>query len=302
MDWLMRRFLFVALYICSLTAAFGQVFGPDPNRVDWGTIDAGQNCNISTKSFTEIPGPDQLEVHYRKLTGMSVPARFQVEWTRYKVIALTSGPKPVGTALFVRSVDRQADGTTVITAVERGPVLSPNARVAQQSAYSLIRVERSAFNIRVNWTQLHSPNGFAGQVDDFTNWFDPNAPRYGFISLSSGSQCNISERGFSVANSQEEYETLVERMLGRGSRAPVQQIDWSRYKIIAVALGERPTGGYSLSVETIARAKTGQTFIVARETAPRFGQPVTQMMTRPFVILRVENSATNLSLKFLTSL
>jgi hypothetical protein len=298
----MGRIWLVVVFICSLSAAFGQTFGPDPSRVDWGTIDAGQNCNIATKSFTEIPGPDQLEAHYRKLTGMSVPARFKVEWTRYKVIALTSGPKPVGTALFVRAVDRQVDGTTVITAVERGPVLNPNARVAQQSAYSLIRVERSAHNIRVNWTQLYSPNGVAGQVDDFTSWFAPNAPRYGYVSLSYGSQCNISERGFSVANNQDEYEALLQRMFGAGSRTPVHQIDWSRYKIIAIALGERPTGGYSLSVDTIARAKTGETYIVARETAPGFGRPAAQMITRQFVILRVDNSATNLALKFITSL
>ncbi len=54
---------------------------------------------------------------------------------------------------------------------------------------------------------------------------------------------------------------------------------------ILVAWGEKPTGGYSVRVEEVARGRRGEV-VVVRLTAPRPGDVVTQALTHPFDLVR----------------
>lgn len=68
-------------------------------------------------------------------------------------------------------------------------------------------------------------------------------------------------------------------------------VDWNTQMVIAVHLGTRNTGGYSVYVETIARtsAATGTVFVV--EKSPPSGGVVTQAMTSPWVMVVIDRTA-----------
>ncbi len=58
-------------------------------------------------------------------------------------------------------------------------------------------------------------------------------------------------------------------------------------RTLIVFLGRRPTGGYSVSVEEI-KSDGKKLVVVAREVCPKPGTPVIQVLTSPFVAVRVE--------------
>ena len=71
--------------------------------------------------------------------------------------------------------------------------------------------------------------------------------------------------------------------LGAGQRPPV---DFSRDVVIAVAAGQRPSGGHAIAVERVARAGAGMVVEVV-ETVPGPGCWTTQQLTRPVDVVVV---------------
>lgn len=58
--------------------------------------------------------------------------------------------------------------------------------------------------------------------------------------------------------------------------------------LVLISLGERPTGGYAVTVRSVEDVE-GVTRVVVEEKAPGPGQMVTQAITHPYTIIRVEN-------------
>lgn len=56
---------------------------------------------------------------------------------------------------------------------------------------------------------------------------------------------------------------------------------------LIVFLGRRPTGGYSVAIDEI-KSDGKRLLVVAREVCPKPGTPVIQVLTSPFVAVRVE--------------
>jgi hypothetical protein len=71
--------------------------------------------------------------------------------------------------------------------------------------------------------------------------------------------------------------------LGAGERPPV---DFSRDVVIAVAAGQRPSGGHAIAVERVAHAGAGMVVEVV-ETVPGPGCWTTQQLTRPVDVVVV---------------
>jgi hypothetical protein len=71
--------------------------------------------------------------------------------------------------------------------------------------------------------------------------------------------------------------------LGAGQRPPV---DFSRDVVIAVAAGQKPSGGHAIAVERVARAGAGMTVEVV-ETVPGPGCWTTQQLTQPVDVVVV---------------
>lgn len=69
--------------------------------------------------------------------------------------------------------------------------------------------------------------------------------------------------------------------------APVPpQVDFAREMLIVAALGERPTGGYGIVIDS-AEMRSGGLFVTIRTMAPGKGCVVTLAVTQPVDIARV---------------
>jgi hypothetical protein len=67
---------------------------------------------------------------------------------------------------------------------------------------------------------------------------------------------------------------------------PAPPVDFDHEMVILVAMGQRPTGGYSITVEGVYDAD-GRTFAEVRERSPGAGCGTTQAFTQPIDAVRV---------------
>lgn len=65
------------------------------------------------------------------------------------------------------------------------------------------------------------------------------------------------------------------------------KISFSNETIIAVFMGEKNTGGYSISIERISN-EGDMVFVFVKETSPQPGDLVTQALTQPYHIVKTE--------------
>lgn len=91
------------------------------------------------------------------------------------------------------------------------------------------------------------------------------------------------QRQVAYAATERAYNNLWNSLIGQGD-PPL--IDFSKEGVLFLAAGERPTGGYGLSVTTIRRE--GDAIVVnAAVTPPPPDAMVTQAITSPFLVVAV---------------
>ncbi len=72
------------------------------------------------------------------------------------------------------------------------------------------------------------------------------------------------------------------------SRSP---IDWSRYGLVWIRMGQKPTGGFGLRLASSeALAEHGAAIVKVQWLEPRKGDYVTQMITSPCMLLKLPRS------------
>jgi hypothetical protein len=284
-----------AILAC-FSGAHAQTFGPDPNRVDWGTVAVGKNSKITRQSFSVIENPAQLQDYYRQVKGNGAMPTFSIDWVRYKVVGITTQPRPSGSSVFVRSVDKQINGNSIVTAVEK--VGRAREGSLEQSSWAIIRVERSALNIDVNFTTIQGNSFGGGGAADWRTWLMPNAPLFGYSVLHQGQYCRLRTNGILLARNFAEQQELVTQMFNQGQVPNLPNIDYNRHQLVAVLLGQRPSGNYSVRIEAIGRGREGGSLVIASESAS-WGGLATMALTQPYVLLAVDRLATNLSVCWL---
>ena len=106
--------------------------------------------------------------------------------------------------------------------------------------------------------------------------------------IAKGSRSGIREAAQIAVRSQSEWQKLWRQHSSTSTASvPLPVVDFDKEIVAAVFLGERPTGGYS--VEISAAEVTGSLLTVfVKETSPNPGAIVTQGITQPFHIVRIE--------------
>jgi len=90
-----------------------------------------------------------------------------------------------------------------------------------------------------------------------------------------------------VARSQNEWTALWrEHASGDSSSRPPPAIDFEKEVVVALFLGERPTGGYDVQISRAEQTNDGL-IIYYREKDPPPGGMVIQALTQPFHIVRI---------------
>jgi PrcB C-terminal len=113
------------------------------------------------------------------------------------------------------------------------------------------------------------------------------AVQLSFQTIAKGYRSGVRESLQIVARNQTEWDSLWKRHLSvETNPPPAPAIDFNKQIVVAVFLGEKPTGGYD--VEIIRAEQTdGALVIHYREKNPPPGGIVIQALTQPFHIIRV---------------
>ena len=110
-----------------------------------------------------------------------------------------------------------------------------------------------------------------------------------FQTVARGSRSGIRESLQAVARSQTEWETLWQKHVSSQSSPPsLPAVDFSNEIVVAIFLGEKPTGGHGVEIIGVD-SSDGAVTVSFAEKGPRPGDMQIQAFTQPFHIVRIVN-------------
>lgn len=105
--------------------------------------------------------------------------------------------------------------------------------------------------------------------------------------LADETDSGLEERRRLVVRSDSAWADLWQRIYEtREPRPEVPDVDFDEHVVIAVAMGERRTGGFTIGIERVYR-DDGELHVVVRETSPGSECGVTLALTQPVLAVRV---------------
>jgi PrcB C-terminal len=108
--------------------------------------------------------------------------------------------------------------------------------------------------------------------------------------IAKGFRSGIREPSQIAVRSQSEWQKLWRQHTSTSTvPAPLPVVDFDKEIVVAVFLGEKPTGGYGVEISSAEVADRALTVFV-RETSPKPGAMVTQAINQPFHIVRIETA------------
>jgi len=128
-----------------------------------------------------------------------------------------------------------------------------------------------------------------------TQFSDPvtfNTIRGGSVNvgqIDKGQYGSIVEGTQRVLRDEEAYASFWEKLHADRSSTPERpEVDFGNRVVIAVVMGKRSTGGYSVGVDEVLRSEDdNQIQVQFTEKVPGEGCPVTQVLTSPYVLATV---------------
>jgi len=112
-----------------------------------------------------------------------------------------------------------------------------------------------------------------------------------------GEYSNIAKQSLFVLEDRGQFEQYWQNATGNPADTAPDGVDWLKDKLIAIHLGQRPTGGYKFLVRSVKKNKLDTTTISAIEQLPLPGSFVSQSVTSPYAIIKVPRTlSTNFAL------
>lgn len=105
-----------------------------------------------------------------------------------------------------------------------------------------------------------------------------------------GQHGDIVEGTREVIRDEQAYAAFWEQLHADRNSVPDRPtVDFETQIVVAVVLGERPTGGYGVAVDEVLTTESGTPIQVRfTESIPGDGCPATQALTSPYVLATVE--------------
>jgi protease stability complex PrcB-like protein len=96
---------------------------------------------------------------------------------------------------------------------------------------------------------------------------------------------------FMVINDETSLNDIYNRISkDRTPKLDTPKINFNRETVIALFLGEKNSGGYSITVEQIMNLND-KVNVVYRITSPKAGEMVTSVMTQPYCIIKIPKTS-----------
>lgn len=113
--------------------------------------------------------------------------------------------------------------------------------------------------------------------------------------VTSATNSRLRNQGAELLVTEGDLQSFWTRATGQAPQTAPRGITWLREKVIAVSLGQRESGGYSIFVQSLEKAG-GLTIVRAVERMPMPGQWVAPEPSSPFVLIRVDRAVSSVSL------
>jgi hypothetical protein len=115
--------------------------------------------------------------------------------------------------------------------------------------------------------------------------------------LQSGQHSRIERPTTRVLNNEAELQAYWRDAMGESPTAAPRGIEFGKEMLLAIHLGDRPTGGYKVHVQSISRTRAAELTVEYVETEPAPGSANIQVRTSPWTLVRMERSAGNLNFR-----
>lgn len=112
----------------------------------------------------------------------------------------------------------------------------------------------------------------------------------------SGLRSSIKQKETVIIHDAKAFSDLWQRYNG-DKDVSVPKVDFSKYDVVAVFAGMKPTGGYAVEIEDLQK-KNGKNFIPVKLISPSKGMIVVQMITYPFAMKAVPKLPANTQIDF----
>jgi hypothetical protein len=111
-----------------------------------------------------------------------------------------------------------------------------------------------------------------------------------FHTVGKGSRSGVRAFRQSVVRTQAEWEMLWQRHTSAETNlSPPPALDFNKEIAVAIFLGEKPTGGFAVEIVRVERI--GDELVINyKEASPAPGAIVTQALTQPFHIVRIDGA------------
>jgi len=114
--------------------------------------------------------------------------------------------------------------------------------------------------------------------------------------LAGGSFCGIEKASDIIITSGEDWANLWEKVhRGTYPQKQLPEVDFSRETVLAVFMGTRSTGGYSIEITRVYK-KNNVIKAVAQTSSPAPGDLVTTVITQPFHIVKINTAEKNIEI------
>jgi hypothetical protein len=221
-------------------------------NIGWRVYLSGTVCDVTVPATTLIYSEASFRAYWKSLTGESATPK-DVDFTKEQLVAINLGKRPSGGyEVWVDSVIKPNPDSIVVTYVERRP--SARERVTSQisSPFVIIKMDRQSGKISYKPTTIDGRGGGGGRGDDPGTPSVPMSPnQIEWRSYMNGTTCGITAPGTAIITTSGEFLAYWKRLAGN-SNIP-KDVDFSREQLIAINLGTRPTGGYSVAVTEVVR-------------------------------------------------
>jgi hypothetical protein len=105
-----------------------------------------------------------------------------------------------------------------------------------------------------------------------------------------GTQSGVTETAQRVARSQAEWDQLWARLTANQvPPPPAPKVNWGKEMVVALFMGERPTGGFGLAVRSVTYGEK-EIVVAYEETAPPPDAITIQALTQPYAVAVVKHS------------
>ncbi|AIE85732.1 protease complex subunit PrcB family protein [Fimbriimonas ginsengisoli] len=303
MNALRSAFALFAVAAAALSGAQVNIKPWNPqNQLNWSVLTSGTVSQFKQSSFQILNSQNDLQMYWMNATGQAPQtAPIGVNWMKEKLVAINIGQRPTGGySVVVQNVVKNGVYGTVY-AVEQKPPQGQWVSEHITSPYVIIKVDRSAAQLSLSMSQQEG--GSNGGVSVYgPGLFRYNPANYdrqgggGFVdprfqadwsSFQSGRRSKVAAAGMVTLNNLSDWQRCWEKITGDPPQTAPGGVDWMKYRLVAINLGQRPTTGFDIKVINVERHGV-YGVIRAVEEIPVAGARVRHRSTTPWVVIKVQ--------------